>query len=95
MSNSMLTLVGADCLRCGSNAEAVQRDREVLNVSNAVCCEIGDLARSDPREPYADYGDLLEPEVACFVCSALTRSPLHSGGGQAFCGKGCWSEYAE
>lgn len=36
--NPMLTLVAIPCLRCGSTAETVNLDREVLGKPRAVCC---------------------------------------------------------
>lgn len=36
--NSMLTLVSVPCLKCGSTADTIRRDRELLRGSNAVCC---------------------------------------------------------
>jgi hypothetical protein len=96
--NPMLTLVSADCACCGSNRKTVQVERELLADSNAVCCEIEDLVRLDPREPYweDDYSEPepLEPEVACFYCGGLTRSPFTCGG-RAFCTEGCRRDYAE
>lgn len=75
--NPMLTPIGADCVRCGSTADSVYRDRELS--ANAVCCDIADLIALDPREPFADFGDLLEPEVECWYCGAATRSPFRTG----------------
>jgi hypothetical protein len=94
MSNPMLTLVNADCVRCGSTSETVQRDREVRPLADAVCCDLDDLMRLDPREPYADYGDLMEPEVECYLCSSRTRSPFRIGT-RAFCSRACGRDYAE
>ena len=34
----MLTLVAVPCLRCGSTAETVKRDREFLGKTDGVCC---------------------------------------------------------
>ena len=92
--NPMLTLVGADCARCGSTSETVLQDREFLS-ANAVCCEIAELMGLDSREPFADYGDLLEPEVECWYCGSPTDSPFLTSGSRAFCCKSCWSDYAE
>ena len=94
--NAMLTLVAVPCLQCGSTAEVVKRDEEILGKSNAVCCDLAELIRLDPREPYAEdeYSELLGPEVACFYCGCLTRSPLGSGK-RAFCSTACWGDYAE
>jgi hypothetical protein len=36
--NPMLTLVAVPCMRCGSTAETVMRDREVLGTADGVCC---------------------------------------------------------
>jgi hypothetical protein len=36
--NPMLTLVGVPCFRCGSTAETVKRDRELLGKTDGVCC---------------------------------------------------------
>jgi hypothetical protein len=96
MSSPMLTLAYADCARCGSTRETVRRDRELQADAGAVCCDIAELIRLDPREPYAedDYCEPLEPEVACFYCGSLTRYPFRSGK-LAFCCKACWSDYAE
>ena len=94
MSNSMLTLVYADCANCGSTSETVQRDRELS--ANAVCCETAELMGLDPREPYGEESleELLEPEVDCWYCGSPTRSPF-STGKRAFCCMSCWSDYAE
>jgi hypothetical protein len=96
--NPMLTLVNADCAQCGSTAQTVQREREVLANADAVCCEIEDLIRLDPREPYweDDYSEPepLDPEVACFYCGSGTRSPFRRGA-LAFCTKSCGDAYAE
>ncbi|MEO8593486.1 MAG: hypothetical protein ABI759_09195 [Candidatus Solibacter sp.] len=91
-ADPMLPLVGADCVNCGSTAGTVQRDRELS--ANAVCCEIAELMALDPREPFADYGDLLEPEVPCWFCGSVTRSPFRTGE-RVFCCKACWGDYAE
>ena len=95
MSNPMLlTLVYADCARCGSTSETVQRDRELS--ANAVCCEIAELMAMDSREPYGheEYWELLEPEVECYYCGERTRSPFRIGT-KVFCCKACGSDYAE
>src|SRR6266705_1419289 len=93
--NPMLTLVRADCARCGATSETVQRDRELLPSANGVCCEIADLIQLDPREAFAeeDYSEPLEPEVECFYCGTPTRSPFRIGK-RVFCCKGCGSDYA-
>jgi hypothetical protein len=93
--NPMLTLVGVECTRCGSTSETVQRDRELLPAADIVCCDIADLVRLGPREPYGDerYYDLLEA-VECFYCGEPTRSPFRIGN-RAFCCKGCGSDYGE
>ena len=41
MSNPMLTLVSASCVRCGSTLETVLRDRELQRNPKAVCRETG------------------------------------------------------
>jgi hypothetical protein len=94
MTSPMLTLVSAGCVQCGSTRETVRRDRELQ--ADAVCCEIAELIQLDPREPYAedDYSEPLEPEVACYYCGNMTRSPLGSGK-LVFCSKACWGDYAE
>jgi hypothetical protein len=94
--NPMLTLVHTDCVNCGSNSEAVQRDRELLPSPNAVCCEVADLIRLDPREPFGEHDlqELLEPEVECWYCGSPTDSPFRIGK-RVFCCKACWSDYAE
>jgi hypothetical protein len=94
MSSPMLTLVNADCARCGSTRETVLRDRELL--ADTVCCDIADLIQLDPREAYPedDYYKPLAPEVACFYCGALTRFPVGSGK-RVFCSAACWGDYAE
>jgi hypothetical protein len=93
--NPMLTLVGADCTRCGASSETVQRDRELRPAADLACCDLADLVRLDPREPYGDEGyyDLLE-SVECFYCGELTRSPFRIGT-RVFCCKGCGSDYGE
>jgi hypothetical protein len=96
VSNPMLTLVHADCVRCGATSETVQRDRELRPAADAVCCDLDDLISMDPREPYAQdaYDEPLEPEVECFYCAERTRSPFRIGK-RDFCCKGCGSDYAE
>ena len=37
--NPMLTLVAALCVRCGSTAETVKVEREILGKPGAACCE--------------------------------------------------------
>ena len=39
MSTALLTLVHADCARCGSTRDTVIRDRALLRHADAVCCE--------------------------------------------------------
>jgi Txe/YoeB family toxin of Txe-Axe toxin-antitoxin module len=92
----MLTLVHADCARCGATSETVQRDRELRPAADVVCCELDDLIRMDSREPYAEdaYYEPLEPELECFYCGERTRSPFRICG-RAFCCKGCASDYGE
>jgi hypothetical protein len=94
MSSPMLTLVHADCARCGSNQETVLRDRELL--ADTVCCEVAELIGLDPREPYPedDYYEPLAPEVTCFYCGSPTRSPVGRGK-RVFCSTACWGDYAE
>jgi hypothetical protein len=94
--NPMLTLVHADCARCGATSDTVRLDRELLPVADSVCWEIAELIRLDPREAYADddYYEPLGPEVACFYCGSLTRSPVGRGK-RVFCSTACWSDYAE
>ena len=36
--NLMLTVVAVPCARCGSTADTVQLDREILGQRDAVCC---------------------------------------------------------
>ena len=38
--NPMLTLVTVPCVRCGSTAETVARDRELLGKTDGECCEV-------------------------------------------------------
>jgi hypothetical protein len=81
----------------GSNrASNRQQDREMQ--PEGVCCEIEDLIRIDPREPYweGDYSEPepLGPEVECFYCGSLTRSPFRCGT-RVFCTKTCGEAYAE
>jgi hypothetical protein len=45
MKTSMLTLIAAECVHCGSTAEAVKRDRLLVSARSAVCCD------SIPRRP--------------------------------------------
>ena len=96
MTSLMLTLVHADCARCGSTRETVLRGRELQ--PEAVCCDLEDLIRLDPREPYPedDYAEPepVQPEVQCYYCGDMTRSPFGSGK-RVFCSKACWSGYAE
>ena len=94
--NAMLTVVAVPCLQCGSTAEVVKRDEEILGKANAVCCEIAELIRLDPREPYAEdeYSEPLQPEVACFYCGCLTCSAVGRGK-RASCSTACWGDYAE
>lgn len=53
--NPMLTLVAVPCLRCGSTAETVKRDRQTLEDGGAVCCapplECW-FCGADARQPY-------------------------------------------
>jgi hypothetical protein len=82
----------------GSNPRTVQQDRETLRNADAVCCDLEDLIRLDPREPYweDDYSEPepIEPEVECFYCGSRTRSPFWYGA-RAFCTKSCGDAYAE
>ena len=96
MTGPMLTLVSADRAQCGATRETVRRDRELRADAGAVCCEIAESIRLDPREPYAEdeYWETQEPEVACYYCGNMTRSPLGSGK-LVFCSKACWGDYAE
>ena len=62
---SMLTLVYADCVECGSNRETVLRDRELQ--PDAICCE--------PAEVECYYcGNLAVPQITIgkrsFCCPA-------------------------
>ena len=93
-ANPLLTLVSTDCARCGATQETVQRDREIRPA--AVCCELEDLIRMDPREPYGDDErlDVVLPEVECFYCGCFTHDPFRLGGHE-FCSKGCGGDYAE
>lgn len=94
--NPMLTLVSADCARCGATSETVKRDRELQPSAETVCCDIADLIRLDPREAYAendDYG-FPEPEFECWYCGDSTRSPFRLGN-RTFCCKACGGDYAE
>jgi hypothetical protein len=79
--SAMLTLVRTECSRCGATCETVQRDRAIR--SRALCCDLDDMVRLDPREAYGDDG-----EVACFYCGEPTRSPFYIGT-RAFCCKSC------
>jgi len=36
--NAMLTLVAVPCWQCGSTAESVKRDGEILGKAGGVCC---------------------------------------------------------
>jgi hypothetical protein len=65
--NPMLTVVAVPCARCGSTAATVKRDREVLEDSGLVCCEVPDTecwfcgaVVADPFwsgiRPYCSYG---------------------------------------
>ena len=52
-TNPMLTLVTVPCLRCGSTAGTVKRDRTVLGKPTAVCCVTACwFCGTDAPEPY-------------------------------------------
>ena len=53
MNTSMLTLVALPCVRCGSTADTVNRDRAILGKPAAVCCQtVCWFCGTDASEPF-------------------------------------------
>ena len=82
--NPMLTLVGVPCFRCGSTAETVKRDRELLGKTDGVCC-----AQSAPPSAAVPAASL-----ECWFCGADAPEPFWVGK-RPFCCRGCAGEWAE
>jgi hypothetical protein len=86
--NPILTLVAVPCLRCGSTAGTVARDRELLGKTDGVCCAPS-AARSAPPSAAAPARSL-----ECWFCGADAPEPFWAGK-RAFCCRGCAGEWAE
>jgi hypothetical protein len=78
--NPMLTLVTVPCSRCGSTAETVMLDRELLGKTDGGCC-------APSAVPSA-------PSLVCWFCGADAPEPFWAGK-RRFCCRGCAGEWAE
>lgn len=65
--NPMLTLVAVPCLRCGSTADTIKRDRVILRKPAAVCCQtVCWFCGTDAPDPFW----LGKRPFCCRVCAA-------------------------